>query len=285
MPCCCERKKLPSLYYSLSVLFLLWVAAVTIVTVLPIERRTGGGRIHNNSNNNNNKLGYYVHAFTATTVPVISKSTSFSSFSSFSQQQQQQQQQQQHRHLTIRRFSNNNNNNDNNTDNLLLKRFKEADKIEIRNDATLVACYVLCRFFVYDIRSGAKTWPGFTVQDWIWLTGTFSSAVVLVLVYVVAGLVSRGYEPEADDSNFAKRLFGGPAIFPIVRSLINVVLCCPVWLAIERLLGFGPANIGGETFSTTVLTGFVGLGSFMVVAKTLTSRLVYDDTDNNTDDT
>ena len=280
MPCCCERKKLPPLYYSLSVLFLLWVAAVTIVTVLPIERRTGGGRTinnnSNNNNNNNNKLGYYVHAFTATTVPAISKSTSFSSFSP--------QQQQQH-HLTIRRLANNNNNNDNNTDNLLLKRFKEADKIEIRNDATLVACYVLCRFFVYDIRSGAKMLPGFTVQDWIWLTGTFSSAVVLVLVYVAAGLVSRGYEPEADDSNFAKRLFGGPATFPLVRSLINVVLCCPVWLAIERLLGFGPANIGGETFSTMVLTGFVGLGSFMIVARILTSRLVYDDTDNNTDDT
>jgi hypothetical protein len=185
---------------------------------------------------------------------------------------------------TVRSLSNNDNNNNNNENNdgkenenenngsdgpldfeLLSRRFNKADKTEIRNDATLVACYVLCRFLVYDITSGAKIEPGWEVQDWIWLTGTFSSATVLVVYYVTAGLLSRTYE-----ANTSFAAFGPP---PVLRTLINVALCCPVWLATEHLLGFGPANIGGDTLAVSVATGFVGLGSFMALAKILTAGI------------
>ena len=176
-------------------------------------------------------------------------------------------------HPTARSLSNNNdNNNENENDesngingpfdfDLLSRRFDKADKIEMRNDATLVACYVLCRFLVYDITSGAKIEPGWEVQDWIWLTGTFSSATVLVLYYVTAGLLSRTYETNTSFAAF------GPS--PVLRAVINVALCCPVWLATEHFLGFGPSNIGGDTLAVSVATGFVGFGSFMALAKSL----------------
>jgi hypothetical protein len=181
---------------------------------------------------------------------------------------------------TVQRLSNSNNNennneNENNGDDvfgvgpfdldLITRRIDKADKMEMRNDATLVACYVLCRFLVYDISSGAKIAPGWEIQDWIWLTGTFSSATVLVVYYVIAGLLSRTYE-----SNTTFAVFG-PS--PVIRALVNVVLCCPVWLATEHLLHFGPADIGGDTLPVAVVTGFVGLGSFMAVAKTLTAGM------------
>ena len=180
----------------------------------------------------------------------------------------------------VPRLSSDNNNNDNNNENddkttidlvnifdldLLTRRWNQADKVEIRNDATLVACYVLSRFLVYDITSGAKVQPGWEVQDWIWLTGTFSSAVVLMVYYVIAGLLSRAYE-----SNTAFAV-AGPS--PVIRALVNVVLCTPIWLATEHLLGFGPSDIGGSTLAITVTTGFVGFGSFMALAKILTAGM------------
>ena len=166
--------------------------------------------------------------------------------------------------------NNSNNNNKNNGSNpfdldLLARRFERADKREIRNDATLVACYVLCRFLIYDVTSGTKIQPGWEIQDWIWLTGTFSSATVLVVYYVIAGLLSRTYEVNTTFAVF------GPS--PVVRTLVNVALCCPVWLATEHLLGFGPADIGGDTLAIAVATGFVGFGSFMALAKTLTAGM------------
>lgn len=174
--------------------------------------------------------------------------------------------------FSARKLSNNNDNNENDTFknlldlDMLARRLEKADTMEMRNDATLVACYVLCRFLIYDITSGAKVQPGWEIQDWIWLTGTFSSATVLVVYYVVAGLLSRTYE-----SNTTFAVFG-PS--PIARALLNVVLCCPVWLVTEHMLGFGPADIGGGgSLGVTVISGLVGLASFMAVAKTLTAGM------------
>ncbi len=174
--------------------------------------------------------------------------------------------------LSARKLSNNDDNNENDTSknlldlDMLARRLEKADTMEMRNDATLVACYVLCRFLIYDITSGAKVQPGWEIQDWIWLTGTFSSATVLVVYYVVAGLLSRTYE-----SNTTFAVFG-PS--PIARALLNVVLCCPVWLVTEHMLGFGPADIGGgDSLGVTVISGLVGLASFMAVAKTLTAGM------------
>ena len=174
-------------------------------------------------------------------------------------------QQQQH---TQQLFSNRNDNENDNTDNWLSKRLDKADVIEIRNDATLVACYVLCRFFIYDISTGTKISPGFEIQDFIWLTGTFSSATVLVMYWTLAGLLSRSYENNSNsNSSSSNSSSSNSSPLSIYQTLVNVTLCCPIWLATEHYLHFGPSNIGGDTLSIAVGTGFIGLGSFMVLAK------------------
>lgn len=157
-------------------------------------------------------------------------------------------------------LSNNNNNdnkNNNNGEYDLIRLFERADKVEIRNDACLVACYVLGRFLVYDITTSTKTIPGWVMQDFVWLSGTFASATVLVIMYTIAGLLSRSFETSLNPYP------------PVKRSLVNVVLCCPVWLATEHALGYGPADVGGDSLIVTVVTGFLGFGSFMALAKTL----------------
>jgi hypothetical protein len=164
-------------------------------------------------------------------------------------------------------FSNRNDDENDNNDNWLSKRLDKADVIEIRNDAALVACYVLCRFFIYDITTGTKITPGFEIQDIIWLTGTFSSATVLVMYWTLAGLLSRSYE----SSNNSNSSSSNSSPLSIYQTLVNVTLCCPIWLATEHYLHFGPSNIGGDTLSIAVGTGFIGLGSFMVLAKLITT--------------
>ena len=178
---------------------------------------------------------------------------------------------------------NNDDNGDNNKNDkslvdfeLLSRRFERADKTLIRDEATLVACYVLCRFLVYDISSGAKIEPGWEIQDFIWLTGTFSSATVLVIYYTVAGLLSRSFEEQPDYRSWTSIDDGSDSKDPsssVVKAVVNVVLCCPIWLATEHLFGFGPADIGGNTLSVAVATGFLGFGSFMALAKILTAGM------------
>ncbi|KAL9180461.1 hypothetical protein ACHAXT_008431 [Thalassiosira profunda] len=148
----------------------------------------------------------------------------------------------------------------------LARRFERADKAEMRNDATLVASYVLARFLVWDVTSGAKVQPGWEVQDFVYLSGTFASATILVVYYAIAGLLSRTYE--AENTPFANV---GPAA--VVRAVVNVVLCTPVWLATEHALQYGPDDIGGPTLATTVASGFLGFGSFMALAKTITAGM------------
>mmetsp|Transcript_3756 Transcript_3756/g.10669 ORF Transcript_3756/g.10669 Transcript_3756/m.10669 type:complete len:256 (+) Transcript_3756:100-867(+) len=190
--------------------------------------------------------------------------------------------------VSTSQLSNSNNDDDNNNNSninsffdleLLSRRFERADKIEMRNDASLVACYVLCRFLVYDITSGAKIEPGWNMQDFIWLSGTFSSATVLVVYYTIAGLLSRSFEQQDFMVRSWTTLDDDPSdsddvtSSSIVRALVNVALCCPVWLATEHLFGFGPPDIGGNTLSVAVATGFIGFGSFMALAKTLTAGM------------
>jgi len=63
------------------------------------------------------------------------------------------------------------------------------------------------------------------------------------------------------------------------QILVNVALCCPIWLATEHLFHFGPSDVGGDTLSISIATGFIGLGSFMTLAKTLTNIQRNDDED------
>jgi hypothetical protein len=74
------------------------------------------------------------------------------------------------------------------------ERVERASFSEICRDSVLVMCYVLCRFFIYDIATGIKSVPGWELQDLVYLTGTFSSAIVLVTYWTVAVLLSRRFE-------------------------------------------------------------------------------------------
>jgi hypothetical protein len=139
----------------------------------------------------------------------------------------------------------------------LERRLQKADFSEMRRDAVLVTCFVLSRFLVYDILTSTKVTPGWVVQDVVWLTGTFSSATVLVIYWTIAGLLSKSFE--------------NSGAYGPVQVLVNVALCCPIWLATEHIFGFGPSNIGGDTLSQAIATGFLGLASFMTLARALTS--------------
>jgi hypothetical protein len=150
-----------------------------------------------------------------------------------------------------------NNNDTSKQDMWLERRVQKANFLEIRRDAILVTCFVLSRFLVYDILTSTKVTPGWVAQDLVLLTGTFSSATLLVVFWTIAGLLSKSFE----NSNSY-----GP-----VQVLVNVALCCPIWLATEHFLQFGPSNIGGDTLSQAVATGFLGLASFMTLARSLTS--------------
>jgi hypothetical protein len=172
-------------------------------------------------------------------------------------------------------FSNNNNDDDdeqennngnNNIMSFLQQRLDQADILEIRSDTTLVVCYVLCRFLIYDITMNPpKQVPGWEVQDWIWLTGTFSSACVLAMYWTVAGLLSRSFESNATAPTSTEMV--------LLKTLVNTALCGPIWVATEHLLKFGPTDIGGPSLEIAIGTGFFGLASFMTLTKALTSTL------------
>lgn len=146
---------------------------------------------------------------------------------------------------------------------LVARRFNRANKIEIRNDAILAASFVHGRFLAYDIPlSVNRITPGWELQDIVWLTGTLSSATILVLCYVVAGLLTRTYDVDVPT---------GPP--PAARALVNVALSCPSWLLAEHLMGYGPADIAGNTFGCALKTGLVCLGLFMAVGKTISTDM------------
>lgn len=143
----------------------------------------------------------------------------------------------------------------------LERRLQKADFMEMRRDAVLVSCFVLSRFLVYDILTSSKVTPGWVVQDVVWLTGTFSSATVLVIYWTMAGLLSKSFETSGSST----------ASYGPVQVLVNVALCCPIWLATEHFLQFGPSNIGGDSLGQAIATGFLGLAAFMTLARALTS--------------
>jgi hypothetical protein len=165
------------------------------------------------------------------------------------------------RHKTTLLYSNNNNN-ENNEPDWITRRIQRADLLGIRRDAVLTACYVLCRFLIYDLVTGAKDVPGWDLQDVVYLTGTASSAIVLVTYWTIAGLLTRSFENMTSASDFRP-----------IQILVNVALCCPIWLATEHWCQFGPADIGGSTLDESVLKGFLGLSSAMLLGRAITSKL------------
>jgi hypothetical protein len=150
-----------------------------------------------------------------------------------------------------------NNSNDKDDIDWISERVERASFSEICRDSVLVMCYVLCRFFIYDIATGIKSVPGWELQDLVYLTGTFSSAIALVTYWTVAGLLSRSFENSG---------------FNPIQTLVNVALCCPIWLATEHLFEFGPPGIAGSALGEAVLTGFLSMSSAMILGRVVTSQ-------------
>ena len=144
----------------------------------------------------------------------------------------------------------------------LTDRIQNADPLEIRLDATLASIYVLCRFLIYDITTGAKNHPGWEFKDVLWLLQTSSSAILLAALWTGAGLITRIFEDGSYEVN-------------ILKVLGTVVLAAPIWLLLEIQFGWPPAGLlyaeGADDMITLVLTGSVGLCSVMLLGKYLTS--------------
>ena len=108
-----------------------------------------------------------------------------------------------------------------------MDRWEAADKLEIRLDATVVSCHTLARFLSYDMTLPPKDVPGFEVADIVMIVDTFTSAVVLSLCWILAGLWSRIFEKEADDWG---------------TLIQTTVLAAPPWLLLELLFGWPAAD-------------------------------------------
>ena len=148
-------------------------------------------------------------------------------------------------------------NNKENNNNWISARLERADFSEIRRDVILCTCFVLGRYFIYDVTTGAKLVPGFVfdTQDAIWLTGTLSSAALLGIYWTAAGLLTRLFETRGS----------------VQANAVNIAMAVPIWISTEHFLHFGPPNIGGSTLDASVANAFLGLAIFMAVTKTITS--------------
>lgn len=144
----------------------------------------------------------------------------------------------------------------------LTDRIQNADPLEIRLDATLASIYVLCRFLIFDVTTGAKDHPGWEFKDVLWLLQTSSSAILLATLWTGAGLLTRIFEDGSYEVN-------------ALKVVATVILAAPIWLLLEIQFGWPPAGLlyaeGANDMITLVLTGSAGLCSVMLLGKYLTS--------------
>jgi len=167
-----------------------------------------------------------------------------------------------------------NDDNDDDQDNnnsFLLERWGRANVLAIRRDAILLAGIVLGRYLLYDFFVQQPD----ALQQVVWLTGTLSSAVVLICYWTVAGLLSKSFEGRP--SSFSTTTTTTPMPVLLGQVMVNVVLSCPIWIATEHLLEFGPADIGGNSLETAIATGFTGLASAMILGRILIMAFEDDD--------
>lgn len=167
---------------------------------------------------------------------------------------------------TTQLLSQNKNNNDNGDDDRknsplkwAAKRVKKADPFGIRRDVILCAAFVFGRFWIYEMFHSYSTEFGMQdigMQNVVYLSGTLSSASVLAIYWTIAGYLTLGFETRSKNSDYNP-----------LQILVNVAVCCPVWIATEHALRFGPSDIGGATLGVSIVTGFAGLGSAMLLGR------------------
>lgn len=135
-----------------------------------------------------------------------------------------------------------------------------ADLTEIRLDATLASCYVLCRFLLFDLTTGKKEIPGWELHDVTMLLQTCSSAILLSILWTTAGIFTRTFEKGNNQS--------------LDKTVATAVVAAPLWLIGESLLGWPPAGFdysNGIDLTTIVATGSIGLLSVMALGRALTT--------------
>lgn len=151
----------------------------------------------------------------------------------------------------------------------LSDRYNLANPLEIRLDATLASCYVLCRFLIFDILTSTKERPGWEVHDIIMLLQTFSSAILLSFLWTTVGIITGNFEVK--DVGYSS----GETRQDLDKTVATASVAAPIWVLTEALLGWPPAGVdyysNGMDLATIVASGSIGLCSIMVLGKVFTS--------------
>jgi hypothetical protein len=168
------------------------------------------------------------------------------------------------------------------------ERVERTDWWEVRSDSTLVACYVLARFLVYDLASGMKSVPGWELDDWINILSTMSSAIILAGWWTITGLVvTQSFEINSNDEGNVDNDYNNDnnnndgeyftrntrSINGIALTFVNVMIASPLWLMSEQMLQFGPPGLMDQQYypiDVYLVTG-LGLASLMVLTKSTTT--------------
>lgn len=128
------------------------------------------------------------------------------------------------------------------------ERWEAADQVEVRLDATLVSCHTLARFLSYDMALPPKEVPAWEIADVVSIIDTFTSALILAILWTVAGLVTRLFE---DTTNWS-------------RLLQTTAIAAPLWLSLELLLGWPAA---GDDGVERIVLGALGLLATMSLGR------------------
>lgn len=147
-----------------------------------------------------------------------------------------------------------NNENHEDSSNFLMNRWKAADTLEIRLDATVAMCHTLARFLSYDMTLTPKETPSWEVADIVMLINTFTSALVLALFWTVAGLITNLFEA-SDKTDWSK-------------VTLTALLAAPSWLFLELMLGW-PAAEGAA--DERILLGTLGVWGTMCLGRVVSS--------------
>lgn len=129
-------------------------------------------------------------------------------------------------------------------------RWKPADALEVRLDATICACFTLARFLAYDMTLPSKAVPSIELADVIMILDTFSSAIVLAFLWTAAGLLVRLFEDPGNGT----------------RMVFTTLLAAPPWLLLERALSW-PTSGSSDVLLNHVLLGSLGLLATMSLSR------------------
>ena len=138
-------------------------------------------------------------------------------------------------------------------------RLESADPVEIRLDATLAACHSLARYLAYDMSLPPKAIPGFEVSDIIMLVNTFTSALVLAMIWTLAGLGTRLFEAATQEMQIWSRL------------ALTTLVAGPLWLILELLFQWPAVSDGNAPLR--IIVGSLGLFATMGLGRIVSSLI------------